>query len=134
MHELSVCLSLLANVERIAAQNDAVAVTCVVLTIGPLSGVEPHLLKQAWPLAASGSVAEQAELRIAVAKVVVRCDRCRVDTVVQPNRLLCGRCGDHRSRVMSGQEMFLTTLEMEKSDVSRDSYEDSECGRPHSQM
>ena len=49
MHELSVCQGLIRQVERIAAENDAHAVSRVVLKVGPLSGVEPDLLKQDTP-------------------------------------------------------------------------------------
>ena len=43
MHELSVCLALLDTVQRIAADKQASGVSRIVLSIGPLSGVEPEL-------------------------------------------------------------------------------------------
>ena len=43
MHELSVCLSLLDQVERIAREHGADRVVRIVLRIGPLSGVEAPL-------------------------------------------------------------------------------------------
>jgi len=64
MHELSVCLSLLQQLETIAAERNASAVERVFLKIGPLSGIEPQLLRQAYPLAVAGTVAENAELII----------------------------------------------------------------------
>ncbi|NNL46805.1 MAG: hydrogenase maturation nickel metallochaperone HypA, partial [Acidimicrobiia bacterium] len=48
MHELSVCLSLLEQVQAIAAERDAIRVTRIELKVGPLSGVESDLLKSAW--------------------------------------------------------------------------------------
>ncbi len=64
MHELSVCQGLLDQVARIAADYDATDVTNIVVRIGPLSGVVPGLLQQAFPLARAGTVAEHAVLTI----------------------------------------------------------------------
>ncbi len=111
MHELSVCMSLLEQVERIAAEQGAVSVDRIVLVVGPLSGIEADLLANAYPLAAAGTIAEHAELEIEASGVRVRCTRCSRESDVPPNRLLCGHCGDYRTRVISGDEMILRRLE-----------------------
>jgi hydrogenase nickel incorporation protein HypA/HybF len=49
MHELSVCLALMSQVNRIAGEHGAVRVDRIVLNIGPLSGIEPALLRKAFP-------------------------------------------------------------------------------------
>ena len=112
MHELSVCLSLLQQVETIANERNAVAVEKLYLQIGPLSGIEPALLKNAYPLAAAGTVAADAELIIETSNVVVMCTECGAETQAQVNRLLCSSCGDFRTQVVSGDEMILQRLEM----------------------
>ncbi len=112
MHELSVCLSLLQQLETIAKERNASAVERVHLKIGPLSGIEPHLLRQAYPLAVAGTVAEDAELIIETADVVVTCTRCGAESKVLPNRLLCADCGDFRTRIVGGDEMILQSLEL----------------------
>lgn len=113
MHELSVCLSLMQQIEDIVRERDAMRVTKIVLDIGPLSGVEPELLRNAYPLAAAGTVAEQAELVMETADVVVRCSLCESETTVVPNKLLCGSCGDFRTRVISGDELILLRVELD---------------------
>ena len=112
MHELSVCQSLLDQVVRIAADRSATAVTRVTLRIGPLSGVEPELLQQAFPLARAGTVAGQAELVIESLPVRVRCDACGAETDALPNRLVCGACGDWHTRLSSGDELMLVSVEL----------------------
>jgi len=112
MHELSVCLSLLQQLETIAKDRNASAVERVFLKIGPLSGIEPQLLRQAYPLAVAGTVAENAELIIEAAEVVVTCTQCGTESTVLPNRLLCADCGDFRTRIVSGDEMILQSLEL----------------------
>lgn len=114
MHELSVCISLLEQVEHIARERDAGSVAKIVLKIGPLSGVEPELLRQAYPLAAAGTLAEDAELVIEAATIVVRCSQCGAESDALPNRLLCERCGDFRTNIVSGDDMILERIELER--------------------
>jgi len=115
MHELSVCLSLLQQVETIARERNATRVTAITLNIGPLSGVEPDLLKNAYPLAAAGTLAEHAELIMNIADIVVRCSQCDSETTATPNKLLCGSCGDFRTQLVSGDEMTLMRVELDAS-------------------
>lgn len=112
MHELSVCQSLLDQVQRIASDHGADRVERIVLRIGPLSGVEGPLLRNAFPLAAAATVAEHAVLEIEPAPVRVHCITCGAETDATPNRLLCGACGDWHTRLVSGDEMLLARLEL----------------------
>lgn len=114
MHELSLCLSLMQQVEGIARERDAVKVVKITLSIGPLSGVEPDLLRHAYPVAAAGTVAEDAELIMETSDIVVRCSQCNTETTVTPNKLLCGSCGDFRTRVVSGDELTLMSVELDR--------------------
>ena len=47
MHELSVCLALMQQVERVCREHSARRVALIRLQVGPLSGVEPPLLERA---------------------------------------------------------------------------------------
>lgn len=113
MHELSVCLSLMQQVENIARKHNAIRVTRIVLDVGPLSGVEPELLRNAYPIAAAGTAAETAELVIETADIVVRCSQCESESTVPPNKLLCRACGEFRTRVISGDELILLRVELD---------------------
>ena len=116
MHELSVCLALIDQVRRIAADHGATRVDRIVLQIGPLSGVEPALLRNAFPLASAGTPADGAELVIEGSPVEVECTGGGATSEALPNRLLCGSCGDFRTRVTSGEEMTLVSLELTTGD------------------
>jgi hydrogenase nickel incorporation protein HypA/HybF len=116
MHELSVCLSLLQEVERVARENNAGRVTRIVVTVGPLSGVEPDLLQNAYPLAVAGTVAEDAVFQIDLSEIVVKCSQCGTESRARPNRLICGACGDYRTELVSGDEMILQSLELDDID------------------
>ena len=114
MHELAVCQGLMSQVEQIARREDAESVTRILLSVGPLSGVEPQLLADAFPIAAAGTVAENARLDIETQPIRVKCDTCGAETDARANRLLCGNCGDFRTRLVSGDEMLLMSLELER--------------------
>jgi hydrogenase nickel incorporation protein HypA/HybF len=116
MHELSVCLALLDEVRAIAERHGATGVERITLRIGPLSGVEAALLENAYPLAAAGTIAETASLHIEMAPVVIRCEDCGAERPAAPNRLICGRCGGFRTRLISGDEMLLANLELRVPD------------------
>jgi hydrogenase nickel incorporation protein HypA/HybF len=112
MHELSVCLALVQKLESIAQQHQSPGIEKVYLQVGQLSGVEPELVRKAYPLAAAGTVAENAELIIECGEVIVSCSQCGAESPVKPNRLLCATCGDFRTRVIRGDEMILDRLEL----------------------
>lgn len=114
MHELSVCQALIRQVEDIARQHQAEAVKSVNVRIGPLSGVEPDLLEQAYSLAAAGTVAEASQLVIEKLPIRVRCEKCGAETGAEPNKLICGACGDWHTQLLSGDEMLLASVELTK--------------------
>ncbi len=120
MHEYSLCIALLEQVQRVAREHRAGKVDRILLRIGPLSGVEPPLLERAWPLAAAGTLAENAQLVCEAAPVRVRCSRCGAETAATPNRLLCGACGDWQTRLVSGDEMLLAQVGLSQIDEDND--------------
>lgn len=113
MHELSVCQGMMRQLEQIVAERGAASVSKVVVRIGPLSGVEPQLLEQAFPLASAGSVAADADLVMEQLPVRVRCDSCGAESEATPNRLLCGACGDWHTQLVSGDELLLASVELD---------------------
>ena len=112
MHELAICQALMEQVERIAHEEQADHVLTIHLAIGPLSGVEPRLLEQAFYIARAGSIAASAELVTESMPVQVNCSQCGQLSNALPSRLVCGHCGDWRTRLVSGDEMNLLHIEL----------------------
>lgn len=113
MHELAICQSLIDEVGRVAAAHRARGATRVVIAIGPLSGVDCGLLARAFEMARSGTAAAGATLEIEPVPVLVHCPRCGVETRARASALLCGRCGDWRVDLASGDELMLKSVELE---------------------
>lgn len=120
MHELAICQSLMNQVESLAFEHRAQCVTSIVVAIGPLSGVEAQLLKKAYPLAKAGTVAQQAELIIENLPIRVKCSICKTESEALPNKLVCNKCGDWRTTLVSGDELLLMSVELEKSSQAGD--------------
>jgi hydrogenase nickel incorporation protein HypA/HybF len=114
MHELAICQSLMEQVESIAREHNAQSVSSVVIGIGPLSGVEAQLLKNAYPVASAGTIAQHAELIIENLPIRVKCSLCGSESDALPNKLICKQCGDWRTRLLSGDELMLMRVELEK--------------------
>ena len=114
MHELAICQSLIDQVEGIALERKAQSVIVIVIGIGALSGVESQLLKNAYPIASAGTVAEDAELVIEHLPIKVKCTQCDSESEALPNKLICKQCGDWRTTLLSGDEMMLLKVELEK--------------------
>lgn len=112
MHELSVCQGLIGQLERLAAEHGASRFSRVVLRIGPLAGIEAPLLREAFPIAGTGTPAEGAELVIEQADVTVHCDRCGNESAVPMNRLVCPGCGNWQTRLTGGDELLLASVEL----------------------
>ena len=126
MHELAICQALMDQVEQIAAQQNARGVERIVLQIGPLSGVEAHLLQQAFPLASAGSIAESSVLEIKPQAIEVECLQCGQRSKATPNRLVCAACGDWKTRLISGDEMLLESVELICNDESENPVEEKQ--------
>jgi hydrogenase nickel incorporation protein HypA/HybF len=114
MHELSICQSLIDQLDEIARRESAVRITSLLLRVGPLSGVVPELIADAFPIAAAGTAGEGAALNVETGGVRVRCRSCGAETDAEPNRLVCGTCGDFRTELISGDELLLVSVELER--------------------
>jgi hydrogenase nickel incorporation protein HypA/HybF len=114
VHELAICQALVSQVETIAQQHSAARVVSIVIGMGALSGVEAQLLRHAYPVASAGTVAEDAQLEIEQLPIRVKCSECGEESTVKPNKLLCQHCGDWRTTLISGDELMLMRVELEK--------------------
>ncbi|MEW6037726.1 MAG: hydrogenase maturation nickel metallochaperone HypA [Pseudomonadota bacterium] len=115
MHELSVCMELIDQVETIARSHEAERVESIVLRIGALSGAEPALLESAFEMARLGTVAEHASLQTERIEPRIRCRACGFEADVGPGDLRCPACGGADTVLIAGDEMILARVELLKA-------------------
>lgn len=112
MHEFSICQALLQQLEELVVRHRALAVTCLTVQIGPLSGVEPSLLDAAFAVARRGSCAQDAELIFESLPLRIRCSDCGREADAVPDKLACGACGSIRTELVSGDTLLLRRVEL----------------------
>jgi hydrogenase nickel incorporation protein HypA/HybF len=115
MHELAITHALIRQVEGIAGERHAENVSRIVVRIGPLSGVEPALLRNAWSVSCAGTCAANAELVLEDSTVRVRCLDCGAESEVPGNRLLCASCGRWHTQLLTGDELLLVRVELQRN-------------------
>ncbi|MET9422173.1 hydrogenase maturation nickel metallochaperone HypA [Streptomyces sp. NPDC006540] len=111
MHEMSVALAVVDQVERAARSGGAVRVESVRLEVGELAGVVPDALAFCFELACAGTVLEGAELITRSVPGTARCGACAdVWDVGMPPQLICPACGDAAADLISGRELRIAEV------------------------
>lgn len=119
MHELSVAMALLDQIEATALPRDAIRVHRATIRVGPLSGVEPDLLMRAFEVARlARSITTQTVLMIETAEVRVACPDCGGEGAASVNNLTCPHCGGRHTRLLHGDELLLLQVELDTPDSS----------------
>ena len=117
MHELAICQALIDEVTAVARAKRAVSVTDIYVSVGPLSGVEHPLMRNAFPIAAAGTVANEASLHLETTPVRVHCNECGAESEVLVNRLVCKECGHWRTHLVSGDELILQRVVLDGAET-----------------
>jgi len=113
MHEYSIVQSLINSCESYVEQNQATKVTKVVVKIGVMSGVEPHLLQVAFDTFKEATVCEGCEFVVNIQKVKIQCKSCGKESELSKNEYLCPTCHSGDIAIIDGEEMMLMQLELE---------------------
>ncbi|CAM5441566.1 MULTISPECIES: hydrogenase maturation nickel metallochaperone HypA [Streptomyces] len=115
MHEMSVALAVIDQVETAAAQTrDVTAVRSVRLRVGELAGVVPDSLAFCFELACAGTLLEGAELVTEPVPGRARCTPCAYEWAVgMPPRLTCPECGGTEVELLAGRELQIAEVRWE---------------------
>ncbi|MEU4105357.1 hydrogenase maturation nickel metallochaperone HypA, partial [Streptomyces tanashiensis] len=93
MHEMSLAVAVVDQVETVARSRGAVGVSSIELEVGELAGVVADALAFCFELACAGTVVEGAELITRTVPGTARCAPCaEVWAVGMPPLLLCPGC------------------------------------------
>lgn len=110
MHELSLVRSLLRHVDHVLVENRVENATTVEIGIGPLSGVEPELVRSAFERLTEPSNLKQTRLVITESLLVVKCLQCRSRSTLKNFVFRCDQCGSGRVQVVEGDEFRLLSV------------------------
>ncbi|MEU6062658.1 hydrogenase maturation nickel metallochaperone HypA [Streptomyces sp. NPDC047097] len=120
MHELSIAVAAISQIEEAAERHGADRVAVVRLRIGELSGVVPEALRFSFGIAAEGTRLAGARLEIETVEGRARCPVCgREAPTGVPPALWCAPCGAARD-VLSGRELEIARVELDDTPVRDD--------------
>ncbi|MFI5829062.1 hydrogenase maturation nickel metallochaperone HypA [Streptomyces sp. NPDC051578] len=107
MHEMSIAMAVVNQVEEAAAAAGAHTVSAVRLQVGELAGVVPDALAFCFELACAGTALEGAALTAEAVAARARCTSCTGEWAVgMPPDLCCPACGSATgTELVSGREL-----------------------------
>lgn len=110
MHEDSLVLSLLKQIDELVVQRGGGRVVGVRVEAGPLSGIEPALFAEAFRRRREEHDAAEAELQIESVGLSCRCRGCLQDYIVEELRFVCPLCGGDAVDVIGGDTVVLKSF------------------------
>jgi hydrogenase nickel incorporation protein HypA/HybF len=113
MHEFSIIQSLMGLIEKNAKENNAKSVSKVIVKIGKMSGIEPHLLKMAFDTFKEKTICENAELEMIIQDVIAFCEDCKNEFKIENNQFICPNCKNYNLKIIDGEDMYLMSLELD---------------------
>jgi hydrogenase nickel incorporation protein HypA/HybF len=116
MHELSIALSILEVAESEARRHGAARITCIRCRIGCLRQAHASLLAEAFDLAKVGTLAGDAALTVETAGMRLGCSACGGQTDLDGWAFECPDCGSRAVELSGGDQLELTSLDLEVSD------------------
>ncbi|MER7950394.1 hydrogenase maturation nickel metallochaperone HypA [Streptomyces sp. NPDC096079] len=123
MHEMSLAVAVVDQVETAARTRGAVGVSRVELDVGELAGVVADALAFSFELACAGTVLEGAELITRTVPGTARCAPCdEVWAVGMPPRLLCPGCGGAADELVSGRELRIREVRWTEPGTPREEH------------
>lgn len=131
MHEASLVRSLLKQVERLCEQYGGRAVEQIDVEIGPLSGVEPLLVREAFDMLAPDSSSRDAILKIHEVPLMACCRDCNAQFLMPSFHFVCPDCSSNSIHITKGEEFRLldVTIRVDSADPLSSAIGDSEHDR-----
>lgn len=113
MHELSIAVSIVDGVLQEAAARSLAQVSAVHLRLGRLSGVDKDALEFSYGVASQDTALASSRLVVEDVDVVIFCPACGAERETASFPLLiCGQCGAAAERLVRGDELEITAVEV----------------------
>jgi hydrogenase nickel incorporation protein HypA/HybF len=115
MHELQVTERILDIAVKHAAGHNVSKIVRIGLKIGELSDLEDEWIQRYFDYLSKGTLAENAELAIERAPIVLSCQACGSSFEIQKAELgspECPECGETKCQLVSGREYLVKNIEV----------------------
>jgi hydrogenase nickel incorporation protein HypA/HybF len=113
MHELSAIQTILTKALRQASDSQASRIKSLQLVIGEIAELDQDAIKKYWEEISPGTLAEQAQLHFHLVRAELQCMACFEKYHPVDGKIRCPYCGSYGAKVLSGEEFYLESLELE---------------------
>jgi hydrogenase nickel incorporation protein HypA/HybF len=113
MHELSVTESILEIALRHAQKAGATRIAVLNLVVGQLSSLVDDSVQFYWDIISEDTLAEGATLNFRRISVELGCLDCNERYQPHSDDLACPACGSIRIKVLSGEEFYVESIEVQ---------------------
>lgn len=113
MHELAITENALRIALTEAERHGAQRIAVIRLKVGSMTHVNPESVAFYLELLAKGTPAEGVRLETDYVPLRARCRSCAEEFDVVESRFGCPRCGETRTEVISGRELYVDSIEIE---------------------
>ena len=113
MHELSVSENILDIAVRHAERVEAIKIKDLYLVIGDLSSIIDDSVQFYWDFITKNTIAEESTLHFKRIQTVLECKNCNKDYQPNGKDLLCPSCGGSQINIVSGNEFYLESINVE---------------------
>ena len=113
MHELSITQSILDLVISEAQKQGASKITLIRLKVGELTNVDPASVEFYLEIIGKGTIAEGVKLEAEMLPLTAECSDCGQRFRLESWASACPHCGSTSSKLVTGRELFVESIEVE---------------------
>ena len=136
VHELGLVKRIVDKCIAVAEQNHVTQIAEIILEVGELSLIVPHLLQHAFTIVVKNTVAEHAKLTVVRTPGRLKCEQCQKESEVwfkgdeskdgdptasipanqstdsdwSRNLFQCQHCGSHQTTVIGGKSLLIKSI------------------------
>ena len=111
MHELGIVFYIIKDVKQVAEEHQVEHVSSVVMDIGEVSTVVPHLLTDCWRWATDKeSLLKGCEMKVNLIPAVSYCDDCHQEYPSVKHGKTCPHCNSSNTWLLRGNEVEINSL------------------------
>ena len=113
MRELQATQSILTKALLQVGQSNAKRIKTVHLAIGEIAELDQTSIQGHWEEISKGTPAERAHLHFRLIKAKVQCMTCFMEYEPIDGKIHCPHCGSYGAKVLSGEEFYLESIELD---------------------
>lgn len=113
MRELNLTQSILDKALQKARESNATRIQSIRLAVGEISELDQNAIRGHWDQLSRGTLAEHAQLYFRLIQAEVQCMACFEKYHPEHGQIHCPYCGSYGAKILSGEEFFLESIELE---------------------